>query len=490
MSSARQRGRRRLDTRRRWRRISTDPTHTTDATCGTGPTDATHPTCPTSEAPPMKVAVIGGAGVRTPLLAGGLTASDLPIEQIALYDVDQRRLATIGAVAERMISKGRVTLSASVAECVASADVVFTSIRVGGIEQRIHDEAVAQAHGIVGQETVGPAGFAMAMRTIPPMVQYARQIAEAAPKAWIVNFTNPVGMVTEAMRTVSDRVIGICDTPTELFEEVARALGLDSETCVFDYFGLNHLGWLREVYSGGEPQLHRLWRDAELLRKVYKVPLFEAASLKTLELLPTEYVYYYDQPARAFTNVQRAGRSRGQVIEELTGALFDALAAPDADLVAIYKSYLRTRSAGYMQIESGAEAPSESLSRRSHGEGGTGLSGYDRIALGVLRAIHFNANTIIPLSVANRGNIECLRANDVVEVPCVVNANGARPLHVGPVPDRIVPLLTQVKDYERLTVRAALTPSPAAARAALARNPLVPDEVTAATLIDDLSPLW
>ncbi len=173
---------------------------------------------------PMKIAVIGGAGVRTPLLVGGLTDSDLPIDQIALYDVDRTRLQAIGAVAERMATKGRVTLCDSVAECVAWADVVFTSIRVGGIEQRVHDEAVAQRHGIVGQETVGPAGFAMAMRTIPTMVRYAREIAEAAPRAWIINFTNPVGMVTEAMRTVSDRVIGICDTPTELFEEVARLL--------------------------------------------------------------------------------------------------------------------------------------------------------------------------------------------------------------------------------------------------------------------------
>ena len=431
----------------------------------------------------MKVAVIGGAGVRTPLLVGGLTSSDLPIEHIALYDLDQAHLATIGGVAERMAAKGRVTLSRSVAECVASADVVFTSIRVGGIAQRVHDEAIAQAHGIVGQETVGPAGFAMAMRTIPLMVQYASEIAAAAPKAWIINFTNPVGMITEAMRTVSDRVIGICDTPTEMFEEVARTLGLDSERCYFDYFGLNHLGWLREVYSDGEPQLHRLWRDEALLRGVYKVPLFDPVSLRDLKLLPTDYVYYYDQPTRAFDNVRRAGRGRGQVIEELTRVLFEELAAPAADPVAIYKSYLQTRSAGYMQIESGSDDPTAPAAA-------TGLSGYDRIALGVLRAIHFNTNTIIPLSVANRGNIECLLADDVVEVPCVVSANGARPLHVGPVPDRITPLLTRVKDYERLTVRAALTPSPAAARAALARNPLVPDEVTAATLIDDLSPLW
>jgi 6-phospho-beta-glucosidase len=431
----------------------------------------------------MKVAVIGGAGVRTPLLVGGLTDSDLPIEQIALYDIDQPRLVAIGAVAARMASKGRVTLCKTFAECVAWADVVFTSVRAGGIEQRIHDEGVAQRHGIVGQETVGPAGFAMAMRTIPIMVRYAREIADSAPRAWIINFTNPVGMVTEAMRTVSDRVIGICDTPTELFEEVASALGLDSETCDFDYFGLNHLGWLREVYSGGDPQLHRLWRDTERLGRIYKVPLFDLASLTEQKLLPTEYVYYYDQPVRAYENVRRAGQSRGQAIQQLTNVLFENLADPSLDAVACYKSYLWTRSAGYMQIESGSEVPS-TPSRA------IGLSGYDRIALGVLRAIHFNANTIIPLSVANRGNIDCLLPDDVVEVPCVVNANGARPLHVGHVADRIVPLLTRVKEYERLTVQAALNPSVTAAREALARNPLVPDDETADRLLADLSPLW
>jgi 6-phospho-beta-glucosidase len=430
----------------------------------------------------MKIAVIGGAGVRTPLLVSGLTGSDLPIDRVALFDQDRERLPIIGRVAGLM-SNRPVDLHTSVADCVSGADFVFTSIRVGGIAGRIHDEAVAQRHGIVGQETVGPAGFAMAARTIPHMVRYTREVARVAPSAWIVNFTNPVGMVTEAMRTASDRVIGICDTPTELFEDVARALGLRSEECHFDYFGLNHLGWLREVYSGGVPQLHHLWSDPERLRAVYRVPLFDPSFLQELRLLPTEYVYYYDQPARAFANVQQAGRGRGQVIEELTRALFESLAGPNADVVSRYKAYLLARSAGYMQIESGSGAPPAPAPA-------TGLSGYDRIALGVVRAIHFNANTIIPLSVANRGAIPSLRDDDVVEVPCVVNANGARPLCAGGVPDRVATLLAQVREYERLTVRAALAQSPDAARDALAHNPLVPDASTAARLIADLSPLW
>jgi 6-phospho-beta-glucosidase len=431
----------------------------------------------------MKIAVIGGAGVRTPLLAGGLTSSDLPIDEIALYDTEQDRLSIIGGVAQRMAAC-RIVLSATLGECVADADFVFTSIRVGGLAQRIRDETIALQHGIVGQETVVPAGFAMAARTIPQMVQYAREIARAAPAAWIINFTNPVGMVTEAMRTVTSRVIGICDTPTELFEEVAHALELPADRCAFDYFGLNHLGWLREVYSDGEPQLRRLWNNLERLGSIYRVPLFDPSFLRDLKLLPTEYVFYYQNPERAFANMRTAGQTRGQAIADLTDVLFEALRESNADMVSVYRSYLFTRSAGYMSIESGAAPQAARVASASQ------MSGYDKIALSVVRAIHFNLDTVIPLSVENRGNIPSLMDRDVVEVPCLVNGNGARPLHVGRIPDRVQPLLAQVKEYERLTVRAAMARSVDAAREALANNPLVPDRATADRLIRDLSPLW
>ena len=431
----------------------------------------------------MKISVIGGAGVRTPLLVHGLTHSDLPIDEVALYDADQERLGVIGAVAQRMSAGARITLCRSVDECVTGAAFVFTSIRVGGIERRVLDEAAAQRHGIVGQETIGPAGFAMAARTIPHMVVYARAINRLAPDAWIINFTNPVGMVTEAMRTASDRVIGICDTPTELFEEVAHALGVPSARCDFDYFGLNHLGWLREVYCDGHPQLHRLWGDLPRLRALYRVPLFDPVELTSLRLLPTEYVYYYDQPARAFDNVRRAGRTRAQSIAALTDALFATLRDPNTDVVPAYRAYLLTRSAGYMQIESGNEKPAAPSPASE-------LSGYDKIALSVVRAVHFNTNAMIPLSVPNRGNLRGLRDEDVVEVSCVVNANGARPMHVGAVPAGVASVLARVKDYERQTVAAVLAQSTEAAAAALSSNPLVPDRATADRLVAELSPLW
>jgi 6-phospho-beta-glucosidase len=182
--------------------------------------------------------------------------------------------------------------------------------------------------------------------------------------------------------------------------------------------------------------------------------------------------------------MRRAGQTRGQAIAELTDVLFDALRNSNADSVAIYKSYLLARSAGYMQIESGVAPSAARVAAASQ------LSGYDKIALSVVRAIHFNLNAIVPLSVENRGNIPSLMDRDVVEVPCVVNANGATPVHVGRVPDRVQPLLARVKEYERLTVRAALAQSVDAAREALANNPLIPDRATADRLVRDLSPLW
>lgn len=431
----------------------------------------------------MKIAVIGGAGVRTPLLINGLTQSDLPIREIALFDIDRPRLEAIAGVARHFVRSASLQLCASSADAIRGASYVFTSIRVGGIEQRARDEAASLAHGAVGQETVGPAGFAMTVRTIPPLLKYAREIETLAPGAWMINFANPVGPVTQALLNGSRaKVIGICDTPTELFEEVAHALGVPSSECHFDYFGLNHLGWLREVYHRGEPLLARIWGNHELLRKVYRAPIFDPEYLSELKLLPTEYVYYYVRTRRASENMRRAGETRGQSIAKLNQQLFEELSAPGADAVAVYERYLAARSAGYMQAESGSPAPLPVSPWAS-------LTGYDKIALAVIRAIHFNTGAVIPLNVRNNGNLP-LEPDDCVEVPCVVNANGAWPTHVPPLPPRIAEFIQRVKQYERLAIEAARAQTAQAAVEALAANPLVADRVLAHTLYDALAPLW
>lgn len=429
----------------------------------------------------MKLAIIGGAGVRTPLLVHGLTHSEVAISTIALFDPDRERLAIIAPLAARLSAGAVVTVATTLAECLEGADFVFTSIRVGGMAGRARDERTTLSHGIVGQETVGPGGFAMAMRTIPQIVGYARAVEEYAPDAWIINFTNPVGIVTQAVRAATGaRIIGICDTPTELFEEIAHVLGVPSSECYFDYFGLNHLGWVREVYYRGRPVLDALFEDAERLASVYRAPLFEVAFLQQLRLLPTEYLYYYYRSGDAFAHLQRAGSSRGDVIQVLNDRLFRDLAAPGADPAAIYQAYLAARNAGYMQIESGSSVPRQPTAWSA-------LTGYDKIALSVLRAIRQNSNAIIPLNVTNDGNLADLEPADVVEVPCVVNGNGARALHVGQAPHQVRNLLRQVKEYERLTVRAALSGQRHDAEIALASNPLVADPAMAARLVEALA---
>lgn len=426
----------------------------------------------------MKIAVIGGAGVRTPLLVNGLAQSDLPIDEVALYDVDQDRLAAVAALARCYCAAARAY--DDVVAAVSDAAFVFLSIRVGGIAARARDEAAAMAHGVVGQETVGPAGFAMAMRIVPAAVAYADLIAKAAPRAWVINFANPVGIVTQAMlRHGAARAIGICDTPTELFEHAARALDVDSRRCFFDYFGLNHLGWLREVFIEGEPQLARIWEDDEALRAIYRAPLFDPEFLRALRLLPTEYLFFYYRPQTALDNMRREGQTRGAAIAALNEALFKEIAAAGSRARTIYEQYLSARSGGYMQVESGSSRP---LPASAPGA----LAGYDRIALAVARAIHFDSNDVIPLNVANLSSMPDLAVDDVVEVPCVVNANGARPLSAGSTPTQVVDLLRRVKEYERLTVRAAATRARADAVRALAANPLVGERALAERLLPAL----
>ena len=425
----------------------------------------------------MKIAIIGGAGVRVPLLVRGLVHSDLGISDVSLFDTDLTRLRIMADLARRTTDGVPVAACDRPEECVAGAAFVITSIRVGGSGQRAKDEATAIAHGAVGQETVGPAGFAMALRAIPPMIEYARLTARVAPGAWLVNFTNPVSVVTQAVRQESEaRAVGICDTPFEICEDAAHALGLPAAECAYDYFGLNHLGWLREVYYRGAPQLHRLWRDTARLATIYRDPLFEVEHLQRLRLLPTEYLYYYYRPGLALDHMRRAGTSRGVVVSELTELLFADLAKGVTDPMARYEQYLAARDASYMRVETGGTAPRVKPPWAE-------LSGYDKIALMTMRALVHDTRAVIPLDVSNRGNFPFLQDDDVIEVPCAVDRNGPRALHVAPVPDHCAALITQVKEYERATVRAALSGSRADRLRALQLNPLagVPEGLPALT---------
>ncbi|HEX6164494.1 MAG TPA: hypothetical protein VFZ31_14085 [Vicinamibacterales bacterium] len=423
----------------------------------------------------MKIAIIGGAGIRVPLLVTGLVQSDLPITEIVLYDIDRERLDIITGLALQMSPGAIIRAALSPEHAVDGASFVITSIRVGGAAQRARDEAIAIAHDVIGQETVGAAGFAMAVRSIPPMIDYGRLIAQRAPRAWLINFTNPVSIITQAVHQETDaRIIGICDTPMELFEDAAHAIGLPADVCSFDYFGLNHLGWLREIYLAGEPQLHRIWDSDEKLMAAYRSPLFEPEMLRRLQLLPSEYLYYYYRTEVAMQNVRRAGFGRGELVEKLTSEFFRSAGSADK-LIDLYRAYLDKRDSSYMQLETASEP-------RVKPEWSE-LSGYDRIAYFTIRAIAMNRGDKIPLNVANAGTLPFLEPDDIIETPCRVVDTGPQPLAVPDVPEVAQTLIHRVKVYERATIKAALTRDRQDLIDALALNPLIPSADVAKQLV-------
>jgi 6-phospho-beta-glucosidase len=273
-----------------------------------------------------------------------------------------------------------------------------------------------------------------------------------------------------------ERTIGVCDTPREMFESVASLLGIASSEAFFDYLGLNHLGWLRSVRVNGRNRLPELFESPAQLSHVYHAPLFSPEYLKTLELLPTEYVYFYLNAARATEKLKQAGKTRGQMVAQQEELLFRTIAAATPNeggkVVGAYDDFLASRNATYFQLETGANVDKEKV-ETARKELYEKAAGYERIAVDVMRAVSRNRPTVFPVDVANNGAMDELGPTDAVEVPCVIDANGAKPLAVGAIPDQARPLLLEVKHYERLTAQAALRHSASLAADALAANPLV-----------------
>jgi 6-phospho-beta-glucosidase len=245
----------------------------------------------------VKLAIIGGGGFRVPLVYGALLERR-PFDDVVLHDVDAERLDRIAEVLEGQAAQygDRVPFrtTTELDDALEGADFVFVAIRVGGLEGRAVDEGVPLGHGVLGQETTGPGGICFALRTIPTMVELAERVARRAPAAWLVNFTNPAGMVTEALQQVlGDRAIGICDSPSALCRRVAAVLGSPPEPLWFDYFGLNHLGWLKAVRDGSGDRLPELLADDAALEALEEGRLFGAEWLRSLGMVPNEYLYYF-----------------------------------------------------------------------------------------------------------------------------------------------------------------------------------------------------
>ncbi|MGX6603378.1 family 4 glycosyl hydrolase [Micromonosporaceae bacterium Da 78-11] len=415
----------------------------------------------------MRLTILGGGGFRVPLVYGALVAAPSPITEVVLHDVDPARLAAIGRVlaaqARDVPHAPRVTVTTDLTEALTGAGFVFSAIRVHGLEGRVIDEQVALGEGVLGQETTGAGGVSFGLRTVPAAVEIARRVAAVAPEAWVINFTNPAGLVTEAMAAhLGDRVIGICDSPSALGRRVVRALGLPPGGARLDYAGLNHLGWLTGVHVDGVDHLPRLLATSDpaspaALESFEEGRLFGAARLRELGAVPNEYLhYYYDVRTYA-----PSPDTRGEFLLRQQRDCYELLSSPAQDPLAVWTATLKQRDATYMAVEG--------LGERDDAEGG----GYEDVALALMLAIAADTPTDLILNVRNRGAIAALDDEAVVEVRCAVTRDGARPYPGATVPAHGLDLVRRVKATERAVLEAAATGSRAAAVRAMALHPLV-----------------
>lgn len=439
-----------------------------------------------------KWTIIGGGSVRAPFFANSLAkrAKALHVSTLCLYDTDPEKLRIIGSIARHAAHnidpELNVVLETDLTRAITGTDYFVTTIRVGGDHSRVVDEQIAQKNGVLGQETTGAGGFFMAARSIPVLAEYCEKIRELAPNAWIFNFTNPSGLVAQAMRTLGyDRVIGICDTPSSTKLRIAEAMGYDNDHFTLDFFGLNHLSWARDAEYEGRHVMKDILSDEELPKKVGELAMFEPDLIRLIGHIPNEYLYYYYYRDKTVGNIQKAGTTRGLSVEENNIRMLAELKELDLEQEAgkaqeIYLRHMYSREASYMQIETSKKVvhTPEALVM-PEGEG------YAGIAMEFASAIESGKSRSVVLSVPNNGSIEGLADSDVVEITCTVDQDGAHPVPIGETAPEIYSLIVSVKAYERLSVEAILNGSKDAAVKALIAHPLIGSYSVAKSLVED-----
>jgi 6-phospho-beta-glucosidase len=441
----------------------------------------------------MKVTIIGAAGVRTPGIIESFIRRQARIrcDELCLMDIDADRLALISKLTSNLEqtsgSSLRITRTIDAREALDHADFVITTFRVGGIESRVKDERIALQNGVLGQETTGPGGFAMAMRTIPVLMNYVRLMEEVCPDAWLLNFANPSGMLAEAVLRVAgwERAVGICDGPSTMRNAAAKMLNVNAEGIYLDYFGLNHLGWVRKIFLNGMDVMPLFLEQMENGNIPEELP-FSIHLFRSLKMIPNEYNYYFYSAKKSVQMILRSERSRGEQIAEMNDKLFQdlrRLGDNQAKLEKRYQEYQLERWNTYMKAETGQESKEtttsdEDIQRMAE-------EGYAGVALDLIEGLQGGHPQILILNVLNRGTIEGISADSSVEVPVHVNTGLVRPMNVGMIPEECLGLMKLVKSYERLTIEAAADGSYEKALHALTIHPLVADEAMAEKILNE-----
>lgn len=423
----------------------------------------------------MKLTMVGGGGFRVPRLFEALAGDpDSPITELTLVDADVHRLDVIRSVIDAMRTgsgAGPAVSGTTNLHCgLRDADFVFCAIRVGGTACRAIDERIALENGVLGQETIGIGGLAYALRTVPVARTLAHMIAEQAPNAWTVNYSNPAGIITEAMREVlGERVVGVCDTPGCLIARVGAALGQRIDSA--DYVGINHLGWLRAALADGVDRLPSLLADDDALAALPEARTFGADFLRSMGAVPNEYLSYFYFTRESVRRL-RGGRRRGAWLHTQQSAFYDAAGERPDHALGLWRAALAAREESYHSVTRADPNPPRPRHEIARG-------GYQRVALDLMhRLCGRDAPGEMVLNVANaepgRGRVIGQLADDaVVEVPCMVDTGGVHPLPVPPVSDEMAGLMLRVKACDSLVLAATAERREDLALRAFAAHPLV-----------------
>ncbi|KMT62248.1 6-phospho-beta-glucosidase [Paenilisteria newyorkensis] len=421
----------------------------------------------------LKIATIGGGSSYTPELIEGFINryDELPISELWLVDVEEGRekLEIVGALAKRMVEKAGVPIQIHLTmdreEALKNADFVTTQFRVGRLEARMLDESIPLKYDVIGQETNGPGGLFKGLRTIPVILDICRDIERLCPDAWLVNFTNPAGMVTEAVLRYSNitKVVGLCNGPIGIEKGIAKELGVDTSRIYVEFAGLNHMVFAKNVYLDGKnvtpTVMEKMTKneDGISLKNIADVgwdPLF----LNTLGMVPIGYLRYYYQ-----TSIMLA-EQKASVAKEGTRA--EVVKRVETELFELYKN---------LDL---AEKPKQ-LEQR-------GGAYYSEAACNLIHSIYNDKRDIQTVNTCNNGAVAGIDPDSAVEVNCVITSQGPIPLTTGPLPIAVNGLVQSIKSFERLAAKAAVTGDYNTALLAMTINPLVPSDAVAHQLLDEL----
>jgi 6-phospho-beta-glucosidase len=407
----------------------------------------------------LKIAVVGGGSTYTPELVEGFAAraDRLPLDELVLLDVDAERLQIVAGLAGRILARrgwsGRLTPTVDRSAALDGADFVVIQLRVGGQAARLRDETIPPQFGCVGQETTGPGGFAKALRTVPVVLEIAEEAARRAnPGAWLVNFTNPVGIVTQALLDDGHRALGLCNVAIGFQRRFARHFGVESGRVALEHVGLNHLTWERALRVDGVDRLPELLdRDGPAVAEEVGLPL---ELIRALGAIPSYYLHYYYATADVLAE-QAGGETRAEKVMAI-----------ERELLELYRDPLLDEKPALLEQRGGAY--------------------YSEAAAQLIASLHDGAGDVQVVDVRNGGALPGIPDAAVVEIPAVIDRHGAHPGPLARLAPEMRGLVEHARGYEELAVQAAISGDRRVALRALLANPLVPDYRTASGLLDAL----